>query len=244
MRLICYPTSDPGPKIVAASVQRHWMDHSPNRFAYRCLPLNIANCHGWLILNHRPFVASWDGGAGLNAISIQECGTGEPLLASSHFGSGVLTFSIPGLFRTDPEFDLIVTGPFNSFKDGIQPVTGVVEADWLPFTFTMNWKFTRAGHAVAFERDEPFCMIFPVQRGVLETVEPEIRSLQSDPQLQRAYATFAESRKTFNDELQKPSSQARVQGWQKDYFVGKTPSASAPDSHRTKLKLREFRVKE
>jgi hypothetical protein len=28
-------------------VARDWMDESRERFAYRCLPLNIANAHGW-----------------------------------------------------------------------------------------------------------------------------------------------------------------------------------------------------
>ena len=47
------------------------------------------------------------------------------------------------------------------------------ETDWSPFTFTMNWKFTRKPAPVAFERDEPFCMVFPVQRGLIEAAEPE-----------------------------------------------------------------------
>ena len=49
MRLICYPTSGDPPKIVAAPVERGWMDRSVQGFAYRCLPLNIANAHGWFL---------------------------------------------------------------------------------------------------------------------------------------------------------------------------------------------------
>jgi Family of unknown function (DUF6065) len=57
MRLICYPTSGDLPKIVPAPVERRWMDHMPQDHAYRCLSLNIANAHGWFILNRVPFVA-------------------------------------------------------------------------------------------------------------------------------------------------------------------------------------------
>jgi len=60
MRLICYPTSGNPPKIVAAPVERGWMDWTNQGFAYRCLPLNIANAHGWLLLNTVAFVAQWD----------------------------------------------------------------------------------------------------------------------------------------------------------------------------------------
>ena len=102
MRLICYPTSGEPPRIIAAPVERDWVERTPNSFAYRCLPLNIANAHGWLILNPVPFVAEWDGEPGLEGVSIRPAADGAPMLASSHFGSGVLTFLVNGLFRTEP----------------------------------------------------------------------------------------------------------------------------------------------
>src|SRR5215472_5577431 len=70
MRLICYPTSGDPPRIVAAPVERDWMDRTPNGFAYRCLPLNIANAHGWLILNTVPFIAQWNGDPGTDGVRI------------------------------------------------------------------------------------------------------------------------------------------------------------------------------
>ena len=143
MRLICYPTSGDPPKIVAAPVERGCMDRSVQGFAYRCLPLNIANAHGWFLLNPIAFVARWNGGPEVGAVSLYAHAADTQLLASSHFGQGVLTFNVNALVRTDPGYDLMVTGPLNQPKDGIQPLTGVVETDWAPFTFTMNSKFTR-----------------------------------------------------------------------------------------------------
>ena len=144
MDLICYLHESWQPLIRPAEPTRPWMDATPDAFAYRCLPLNIANAHGWLILNTVPFLAEWNGDPGTDGVSITPTAAG-PLLASSHFGSGVLTFSVNGLFHTEPGYDLMATGPFNSPKDAIHPLTGIVETDWSPFTFTMNWKFTRKG---------------------------------------------------------------------------------------------------
>ncbi|MDG2375799.1 MAG: DUF6065 family protein, partial [Woeseiaceae bacterium] len=36
---------------------REWIEDLPDRFAYRCLPLAIANQVGWEILNQTPFTA-------------------------------------------------------------------------------------------------------------------------------------------------------------------------------------------
>ena len=243
MRLICYSTSGEPPRLVAAPVERGWMDRTQAGFAYRCLPLNIANAHGWLILNSVPFVAEWNGDPGIDAVSIRPVGDGAPLLASSHFGSGVLTFSVNGLFRTEPGYDLLVGGPFNEPKDAIQPLTGIVETDWSPFTFTMNWKFTRKLAPVAFEHDEPFCMIFPMPRGLIEATEPEIRSIDADPEVREAYRSWADSRQAFNEGLKLPGSEARAQKWQKDYFRGSGRFGAPPDDHRTKLRPQEFKPK-
>jgi hypothetical protein len=145
------------------------------------------------------------------------------------------------LFRTEPGYDLMVTGPLNQPHDGLQPLTGVVETDWAPFTFTMNWKFTRKLTPIAFEADEPFCMIFPLKRGLVEEVEPEIRTLETDREVCEAYAAWAESRRNFNKGLHQPGSEAQAQKWQKDYFRGTASFGTAPPDHRTKLRLREFK---
>jgi hypothetical protein len=242
MRLICYATSGEPPTIVPAPVERSWMDRTDNGFAYRCLPLNIANAHGWLILNPVAFVAEWNGGTGLDAVGVQAISNDRPLIVSSHFGSGVLTFNVNALFRTEPSYDLIATGPLNQPKDAIQPLSGVVETDWAPFTFTMNWKFTRKLTPIVFERDEPFCMIFPIKRGLIEEVEPQICSIEADKEVQQAYAAWANSRRTFNENLKVPGSEEQSEKWQKDYFKGRARFGACPPDHRTKLRAKPFKV--
>jgi hypothetical protein len=241
-QLICYPTSDEKPLIVSAPRERDWMDASHNRYAYRCLPLNIANTHGWFVLNNAPFVAVWNGEPALDAIKIEaRGGNGTDLLATSHFGQGVMTFRVDGIFRTDPGFDLWVGGPTNIFKDGIQPLTGIVETDWTPFTFTMNWRFTRKDSPVSFEHREPICMIFPIERRTIEKIRPQYRSLEEDAELEEMYERWATSRREFNVNLMVEGSDARRQKWQKQYFRGETIGGpKMAMDHRTKMNLSEF----
>jgi hypothetical protein len=244
MRLICYPVSGAAPKIVPAKAERGWMEATPGGFAYRCLPLNIANAHGWMILNPAAFAAQWDGTDATDAVKIQPmAGDATPVSALSHFGSGVLTFTVPALFRTEPGYDLMVTGPVNMAKDGIAALTGIVETDWSPSTFTMNWRFTRKHHVVRFDRDEPICMIFPLPRGLVEQTEPEFRALETAPEVKQAYEQWAEGRRQFNADLMVPGSAATKQKWQKDYFQGASGFGQVPADHRTKIKPRAFESK-
>ena len=67
MKLIAYLPEGDHIDIRPAPLDRPWMEATDQRFAYRCLPLNIANTHGWLIHNSAPFIAQWNGGAGIDS---------------------------------------------------------------------------------------------------------------------------------------------------------------------------------
>lgn len=242
MRLTCF-YQDGRPTIIPAPMERDWMDATAERFAYRCLPLNIANAHGWQILNPAAFTAEWNGEDAIDSVTIRPSSDVDPAkLPTSHFGYGVLTFHIGGLFRTDPGYDLFAMSPVNSLKDGIQALAGVIETDWSVATFTMNWKFTRANVPVAFERDEPFCMIFPVQRGLVEACEPDFQPIRSEPELDAGFGAWAHSRDEFVAKLKTEDEETRRRKWQRDYFAGAPLAGKVPESHRTRLRPKPFRA--
>jgi hypothetical protein len=240
---IAYAVPGRALEIRPAPFERDWMDASDQRFAYRCLPLNIANAYGWELLTPSGFTAGWTGGDGLDAILIAgDAGTDAPVV--SVFGRGGLTFHINFLFRTPPGYDLFVTGPINRPKDGISPLSGIVETDWAPFTFTMNWQFTRPNMLLRFEAGEPFCHIFPVRRGEIETMAPEIRDLASDPELEARFQAWSSSRVTFNRDLKVEGSEAHAAKWQKHYYRGQDVAGAATDAdHRTKVRVKPFERK-
>ena len=59
--LACYRVVADAPEIVPARAARAWMDATDQRYAYRCLPLSIANASGWEVLCPVGFEASWRG---------------------------------------------------------------------------------------------------------------------------------------------------------------------------------------
>jgi uncharacterized protein DUF6065 len=225
--------------IEPAPIARDWMDRAHLRHPYRCLPLVIANQSGWVLRTPAAFRAYWYGGPLKEDVELQfDEGPDNRIL--SHFGSGVITFTVPYLFRTPPGINLWVKGPANWIKDGVQPLEGVVETDWIASTFTMNWKMTRVCEWVRFEKDEPFCMLVPIPRGLGESLAPRFESLAANPELKTQYETWEKSRSGFLTGLDERNPDAIKQGWQKDYFQGKTPEGKEFTAHQTRLNLREF----
>ena len=242
MEFVCYLHPSWAPVIRPAEATRPWMDASPEAFAYRCLPLDIANAHGWEILCPCDAEATWTGRGGTEDVVVRTPGDpapgGGPV---SLFGQGVLTFHIPALFRTPPGWDLWITGSPNRPKDGIAPLSAVVETDWSPYTFTMNWRFTRRNHWVRFREAEPICFVFPVQRGALERMQPVVRPLDSNPALAAEFEAWSASREAFQAQAAKAPAAAPSDKWQKRYYRGLSMAGDAvAPGHRSRLRLKPF----
>jgi len=224
------------------------MNETPGSYAYRCLPLSIANAHGWEVLCSATFEAEWNGGAGKDDIQIffeedENSSIGNKALAESHFGSGVLTFNVGAVIGTPPGYDLWVTGAANEFKDGIQALSAVVETYWIPFTFTMNWKFTRPNLRVRFEKGEPFCFFFPIEHALVERFNPSFEQLSDLPDLEKQYKLAFYKRalpfalKRLKGEELKMRERDRFEGW---YIKGEMPDGTEVRDHKRRVQVKPF----
>jgi hypothetical protein len=245
LEIECYPTSSRPPDIVPGRPQRAWMDGFLDRHPYRCLPLSMANTTGWEILCPVGFSAEWNGGPQQHDIKITP---DHPFpefddFVKSHFSHGILTFHPGYLFRTPEGWSMWAEGPPNHIKDGIQPLVGLVETDWLPFPFTMNWMFTRPGR-VKFSKGEPFCFITLAQDKPLEEFDLIQRSLEKDENLRGQYDAWRRQREAFNARLFKRDAGAVKAAWQRYYFKGELPEETgpAPKAHTNKRRLKALRL--
>ncbi|MGA0602436.1 DUF6065 family protein [Caulobacter sp. KR2-114] len=245
MQLEAFPTNARPPDIVPGRPQRAWMDKFFDRHPYRCLPLAMANTTGWEILCPISFTAEWNGGLSQADIKITPDHPVPNLheIVVSHFSHGVLTFHPQYLFRTPEGWSTWVMGPPNHVKDGIQPLMGLVETDWLPFPFTMNWIFTRPGR-VRFTKGEPFCFITLMQDKPLEDFDLVQKSLERDQDLIGQYEAWRRQRDDFNAKLFKRESGAVKEAWQRYYFRGELPedTGPAPKSHTNKRRLKPLKL--
>ena len=240
MQIECFPLTNRPPEIVPGRPQRGWMERFEDRHPYRCLPLTMANCTGWEILCPMAFEAEWNGGKMQTDITLTP-DVGHPDFhdfAKSHFSHGVVTFHTGYMFRTAPGWSMWCGGPPNHIKDGIQPLVGLVETDWLPFPFTMNWHFTRPGR-VRFEKGEPFCFISIMEDKKLEGVDMVIRALDSDPDLYGQYEAWANRRAEFNARLFRQDPETMKAAWQRYYFRGEMPEETdyKPKDHVNKRRM-------
>lgn len=238
--LVAYRLPDrPTLKLIPAPAERIWMEQTQSGWPNRCLPLRIANQSGWLILNDADFEVKWNGKPGVDGLEFKPVNGKKSYYATSMFGHGIVTWGIPFLFRTSPGWNLLARGPANHFKDGIHGLDGLVETDWSEAAFTMNWKITRPLKSIRFEKDEPICMVVPQRRGEMEAMAPEIRNLESEPELLMGFNAWRESRLKLVERKKDPRA-ASLREWEGHYTRGTTVLGAAAPEHQVKRDLQPF----
>ena len=190
--------------------------------------MTLANQSGWFVLAGHDAIGEWDGGDEVADLVVTI--PGEPpraVQAQSATGHGILTWTIPYVFRTPPGWNLLCRGPANYVKDGVAPLEGLVETDWSLASFSMNWKFTRPGR-VEWRKGEPVAMLVPQRRGDLEEFSARKDDLRGQPELYWGYTRGSSS---------VPPSWRRVaegppRSIERHYFSGRTVAGVAFDGHQ------------
>jgi hypothetical protein len=150
-------------------------DHKRDWFTphfYKCLPLSIANMQGFVFSSPFSFEVVWNGGIEQDSLSIgiyDDSGIKNfkettHVYVSSEFGFGILTMHFPLILKTPPNVNLMTIAPPNYPLPGISPMSGVIEADNLSFTFTLNFKIDLQNTVIKIEKNYPLMGIIPIPR--------------------------------------------------------------------------------
>jgi hypothetical protein len=223
-------------KVVNPKVKRTWMDDTHNN-AYRCTPLNVGNTYGWYVLCPMDFTAEWNGGPlgsdlSVTVINPPESSNEYFKITATNFGHGILSLIPDFIIKTSPGVSTYVRGIPNLIANGIQPLDGVVETDWLPFTFTYNFKFIKPGK-IKFEKDQPLFSFFPVERGYVEQFNTLVSGIEDYPEFKKEYEMYANHR---------TSQQAGITEIDGHYGRAESPvKKHEVDNHLKTSKIKEFK---
>jgi hypothetical protein len=186
-------------KVVNPKVKRTWMDETENN-AYRCTPLNVANTYGWYVLCPMDFTAEWNGGPLESDMTVTVINPPEGIddfrsydFIATNFGHGILSFAPDFIIKTSKGVSTYVRGVPNLVANGIQPLDGVVETDWLAFTFTYNFKFIKPGK-IKFEKGQPLFSFFPVERGYVDQFDTLVSCVDDYPEFKKEYERYSNHR--------------------------------------------------
>ena len=108
---------------------------------------------------------------------------------------------------------------------------GLVETDWAPSTFTMNWKIMKANTPVWFKKGEPICMLTPYPLALLNDCEARFGNIETNPTLDKDFEEWKKSRREQFDE----GGEFRL-----DYVRGRKPDGTVSEAHLSSINLPRF----
>jgi hypothetical protein len=233
-------------RIVPGTKQRDWMDETPYKYAYRCLPMSMANCTGWDVYAPCDFVVSWNGGEKMDDLHINY-ELDDMCFGASNFGSGILTFHTGYVMKTEAAWDMMVTGPINESVPWAAPLTGIVETSWLNFSFTINWQLHAAG-SYTFDSSKPIARLIPIPHDY--EIETTHQSISDDPAIEKEFEIWNNDRKKITREINEAFDTYTDVGdvkiespkthWEKTYYVGKSKHGVHVPGHNIKREFPKF----
>lgn len=176
-------------KIVPLRLKRDWMTNSKNKFAYKCLPLNIANQYGWAVLSPVDFSIVWWEGKAPEDIEVIVKDPNFDSSVLTYFGESVFTLHPDFIIQTPENYSLYIRGIPNESMPGIKPLDAIVETDWLPFTFTYNFKMLSPG-IYEFKKGDPLFCFFPIERGTVENFKLVESFIEEDKEFSEEFNAF------------------------------------------------------
>jgi hypothetical protein len=88
---------------------------------------------------------------------------------------------------------------------------------------------------------EAVCFFYPVQRGLLNSIEPKFLPLEADRETQSQFISWSQNRHDFQEEMLNKPPKINAEKWQKNYYQGiDLFGKSKVDDHQTKLRLKQF----
>lgn len=231
--------------IEPAARSRDWMDRTPRKSAYWCLPITMANQAGWVVKLPGTAVATWNGKDTPDSVKLEFPGKQNLLkgLASTNFGAGIVSFALPWVFKTSPGTGLWVRGIPNTHTPDCVPLEGIVETDWSPFPFTMNYRIVKRNTAVYFPEGMELCLLSPVRIDLFDAVVPSMRNATEDPELVEELKRHSIKRRQQVGSLPPDADTLDSKGMPKpvlDYYKGTKTDGQAAEQHRKAFEIKRF----
>lgn len=190
------------PEIRQGSIKREWMDKTYKRLAYFCPPITQANVHGWELLLPHDVVVRWNGlsegldGEDSSNLTIVSGGyLGDLRIATEESGVGQVTFNFNITVETDPDHYLILSGPPNYIFPDAEPLNIIWRSDFFKYSeLSFAWKMTTKDKDVVFPKGMPVAFMINYPKGLLESTEISIHSVEENKELKEDINKYIKKR--------------------------------------------------
>lgn len=167
-------TEDNNPAIIKQlSVKRDWMDDTPNKHAYQCMPVSLANTLGWGISFPKDISFIWDG--------ICDTSDSHVKILSGHRycspnrGNATISFNTYLTVKTDDNTTTLIMPVPNDFNENFQCFTNLLSTSFYRSSIPIAWRILKPNVEITIPAGTPVATIIPISLNSIQNFEVEIK---------------------------------------------------------------------
>lgn len=159
--------------IEQCSIKREWMDKTPNKHAYQCMPVSLANTIGWQISFPEEISFIWDGISD-NTDEHVKIISGQKFCSSAR-GNGTISFNSYITLKTDEDVTTLIMPVPNLFNENAQCFTALISTSFYESMIPIAWKILKPNVKIVIPPKYPVATILPISLKSLENFEMIIK---------------------------------------------------------------------
>lgn len=169
-----YRDSEYCASIKQTSIKRQWMEDTPGKHAYQCMPVSLANTIGWQISFPEDIIFRWDG--------ISDSSDSHVKIIKGHRycstarGNATISFNTYLNIKTDEDVTTLIIPVPNNFNSDAQCFTALISTSFYKPMLPIAWKIITPNKDVVIPAGEPVATIIPISLGSLQDFEVKIKN--------------------------------------------------------------------
>jgi hypothetical protein len=226
--------SSPNPMVLEPlPVTRDWMDATPDKHAYHCFPVTLANTVGWSLSCPKDVTFIWDGINDTTNTHIKFL-EGEEFVWAGR-GQSTVSFNTNLIMKTTKDLSILTISVPNYFHEDFDVMNSVMSTSFYPHPLPLAIKVKTPNKKITIKAGTPIAAIIPISLTNLKDSYIEIDDYASTPEEQESY-------KAYGDAASKLTSVGQWTDWYRNAINEKGESVG---EHEVKaLKLKTIYLKE
>ena len=226
--LNAYKTNPDAFDLAPLPVTRDWMDATPEKHAYRCFPVTLANTIGWTLSAKEDISFIWDGIVDTTDSHVKIL-QGEKIAYTGR-GQATVSFNTGLIFRSEKDISLMVLPLPNYFIKDFTPMASVISTSFYPHDMPLAIRVLQENKEITIKAGDPIAVILPISLSRLkeESIIVEKFFPESD---------YYEKTKSYGDAAQEVNKTGKFTDWYRDAVDENGNSVGEHEVKALKLKV-------
>jgi hypothetical protein len=178
------------------SVERDWMDETPDGHAYRCFPVTMANTIGWTLSCPVDVSFIWDGKIDTTPDRVkilsgeQYCYTGR--------GQGSVSFNTGLILKSEKNISVLSITPQNYFYEDFEVMSSLISTSFFNVDFPLAIKVKIPNKEITIKAGTPIATIIPISLTSLKDESIEINNFISTDEYRDKLKKYGDAAQVIN----------------------------------------------